>query len=304
MERREHPSDRALRLLTLGVAVGIALLVAALLLVLVQHSLDAFRSQGLGLLTGRTWDPGNGVYGAWPFVFGTLFTAAIALALAVPIGFLVALFLTELSPAWLRAPLGVLVELLAGVPSIVYGMWGFFVLAPLLRDPIEPWLKEHGAWTGLFTGPPIGLGYLLAGVVLAIMILPTITSIGRDALASVPRLEREAGYALGATRWEVARNALKSARAGLLAAATLGLGRAMGETMAVTLVIGNVPNAKPHLLEPGQTIASNLATQFNEATDATFVSALIALALVLLLMSLLVNVAAKLLLARTRRHPS
>lgn len=299
--RREHRIDRLTRYGTGAVAAGIVLLLAALVGVLLLHSLDALRHDGVGLVTGRTWDPVSQAFGGWPFVFGTLFTSFVALALAVPIGFAVALFLTELAPAWLRAPLGVLVELLAGVPSIVFGMWGVFVLAPLLRKPVEPWLKAHLGFIPLFQGPPIGLGFLLAGVVLAIMILPTITAISRDALLSVPRLEREAAYALGATRWEVARTALKSARTGLFAAATLGLGRALGETIAVTLVIGNVPNLRPHLFEPGQTMASTLATQINEASEPVYVSALIALGLVLFLLTLLVNLGARLVIERPWR---
>jgi phosphate transport system permease protein len=245
----------------------------------------------------------NGEFGAWPFIWGTLFTSFLALALAVPTGFAVALFLTELAPTWIRAPLGVLVELLAGVPSIVYGMWGLFVLAPLLRKPIEPWLKAHLGWISLFNGPAIGLGFLLAGIVLAVMILPTITAIARDALAAIPRLEREAAYALGATRWEVSRSVLRSAKAGLFAAATLGLGRALGETIAVTLVIGNVPKLSARLFDPGQTIASTLATQIGEASDPLFVSALIGLGLVLFVLTLAVNLGARLVIERPwRKH--
>ncbi|MHB8606309.1 MAG: phosphate ABC transporter permease subunit PstC, partial [Thermoplasmatota archaeon] len=277
--RREHVADRALRLTATAVAAAVALVLVGLFAVLVQHSLQAFETIGPALVTGDSWDPVSNVFGAWPFIFGTLFTAGIAIVLALPVGLGVALFLVELSPRALRGPLGGLVELLAGVPSIVFGMWGVFVLAPILRKPIEPWIHAHLGSIPLFSGPPIGLGFLLAGVVLAIMILPTIASISRDALLAVPRLEREAAYALGATRWEVARTTLATARGGLVAAATLGLGRALGETMAVTLVIGNVANTNAHLLEPGQTIASALATQVNEATDPLYVSALIALAL-------------------------
>lgn len=304
--RREHRADRVARYALGLCALAIALAFLAILGVLVQHSLDAWRHAGLGLLTGTTWDPVNGEYGAWPFVFGTLFTSLLALALALPIGVAVALFLTELAPAWLRGPLGILVELLAGVPSLVYGMWGIFVLAPILRKPVEPWLEHTFASVPglnvLFSGPKIGLGFLLAGLVLAIMILPTLVAISRDALLAVPRLEREAAYALGGTRWEVARNALRSAKSGVFAASTLGLGRALGETIAVTLVIGNVATAVPKLFAPGQTLASTLATQLGEASDPTFVSALIALGLVLFAITLLVNVAAKLVLERPWRR--
>lgn len=281
--------------------MAIAATLVALVGVLTYHAAQAWRHEGLGFITGTTWDPVAEEFGAWPFLFGTLFTSAIAMTLAVPVGIAVALFLTELAPAWLRSPLGVLVELLAGVPSIVFGMWGIFVLAPLLRDPVEPWLKEHLGFIPLFQGPPIGLGFLLAGIVLAIMVLPTVTSIARDALLSVPRLEREAAYALGATRWEVARAALRSARGGLFAAGTLGLGRALGETIAVTLVIGNVPTLKLQLFQPGQTIASTLATQVNEASEPLYLSALIGLGLLLFLLTLVVNLGARLVLERPWR---
>lgn len=299
--RREHPTDRASRWGLTVVALAVAGSFAAILVVLFTHSLDAIRFAGVSLLTGTTWDPVNQVFGAWPFIYGTLFSSFIALLIAVPISFMVALFLTELSPLWLRTPLGVLVELLAGVPSIVYGMWGIFVVAPLLRKPIEPWLENHLGWIPIFQGPKIGLGFLLAGIVLAIMILPTITAIARDALTAVPRLEREAAYALGATRWEVARTAVVSAKAGLFAAATLGLGRALGETMAVYLVIGNKPNVTIHLFDQGQTIATTLALQINEATDPLFVSALIALGLILFALTLIVNLGARLVIERPWR---
>lgn len=299
--RREHPTDRASRWGLTLVAASVAAAFVGILFVLLTHSFDVFRHAGIRFVTGRTWDPVDGVFGAWPFIYGTLFTSALALALAVPIGFAVALFLTELSPAWLRSPLSVLVELLAGVPSIVYGMWGLFVLAPLLRKPVEPWLEDNLGWIPLFHGPKIGLGFLLAGIVLAIMILPTVTAIARDALLAVPRLEREAAYALGATRWEVARNVFRSAKTGLFAAATLGLGRALGETIAVTLVIGNVPKVTARLFDPGQTIASTLATQIGEAGDPLFVSALIGLGLVLFVLTLAVNLGARLVIERPWR---
>ncbi len=303
--------DRTTRYALGALAAAIALVFAAILGVLLSHSVEALRYSGFRLVTGTTWDPVNGSYGAWGFVFGTLVTSLLALLLAVPVGIAVALFLTELAPRWLRAPMGILVELLAGVPSLVYGMWGVFVMAPLLRKPVEPWLDSHVAhmWghpipvlSFLFSGPKIGLGFLLAGIVLAIMILPTIVAISRDALLAVPRLEREAAYALGATRWEVARNALRSAKAGVFAASTLGLGRALGETIAVTLVIGNVATVALRLFAPGQTIASTLATQLNEATEPLFVSSLIALALILFVLTLLVNLGARLAIERPWRR--
>jgi phosphate transport system permease protein len=325
--RREHAVDRASRYALALVAAFVAVAFAAVFGVLLSHSLDAWKHSGWSLVTSSTWDPVSGTYGAWPYVFGTLFTSILALVLALPVGIAVALFLTELAPRWLRSPLGILVELLAGVPSIVYGFWGIAVLAPLLRKPVEPWLANvvgtflsggvawaswwpglawfvHwipfagpviAQWMGmLFTGPKIGIGFLLAGLVLAVMILPTIVAISRDAILAVPRLEREAAYALGATRWEVARGALRSAKAGVFAAGTLGLGRALGETMAVYLVIANVATQAPRLFAPGQTLASAIANQLGEASDPLFVSSLLALGLILFVLTLLVNIAARL----------
>ncbi|MFA5861050.1 MAG: phosphate ABC transporter permease subunit PstC [Candidatus Thermoplasmatota archaeon] len=302
-KRSEHPTDRATRLGLGLVAAAVAMTVLAIAYVLGSHAWDAFRFAGTSLATGSDWDPVEPSFGAWPFIFGTLFSSAIAIALAVPIGFLVALFLTELAPRWLRSPLGILVELLAGVPSIVFGMWGFFYLAPKMHETFEPWVLAHAGWIPIFGEVTPGVGFLLAGLVLAIMILPTITAISRDALLGVPRLEREAAYALGATRWEVARTSLRSAKAGLFAAATLGLGRALGETIAVTLVIGNVAHSKLRLFDQGATLASTLANQVGEASDPLMLSALIALGFILFLLTLVVNLGARLVIERPwRKH--
>lgn len=295
--------DTASRWALSTLAVLVALGFFSILGVLVTHSLDAFRHSGASLVTGGVWDPVSGVYGAWPFIFGTLFSSGIAISLAIPVGFAVALFLTELAPTWLRTPTGVLVELLAGVPSIVFGIWGVAVLAPLVARNVYPWTKAHLSLFPLFGGASPYGNFLLAGLVLAIMVLPTITAIARDALLAVPRLEREAAYALGATRWEVARTALRSAKTGLFAASTLGLGRALGETMAVYFVIGGGTQALPHLFDAGNSIASTLALQINEATDPTHVSALIALGLILFVLTLLVNLGARLAIERPwRKH--
>lgn len=301
---REHPTDRATRWGLGLVASAVALVVLAIAFVLLTHALPAFRFMGPKLVTSSNWDPVAPSFGAWPFVFGTLFSSGLALALAVPIGFLVALFLTELSPTWLRSPLGILVELLAGVPSIVFGMWGLFLLAPKIHERVQPWIVGHWGWIPFFSGHGPGVGFLLAGIVLAIMILPTVTSIARDALTAVPRLEREAAYALGATRWEVAGQSLRSAKAGLFAAATLGLGRALGETVAVYLVIGNhVPNSLGlHLFDQGQTLASTIANEMGEAGSDLEISALIALGLVLFALTLVVNLGARLLIERPWRR--
>jgi phosphate transport system permease protein len=317
--------DRGSRYALALVALGVAFAFAAVFGVLLSRSGLAFRHAGPSLVTGTTWDPVAGVYGAWPFLYGTLFTSFLALLLALPIGLAVALFLTELAPSWLSTPMGVLVELLAGVPSIVYGMWGYFYLRPILQKPVEPWLRAHlappldaagsvaqrvpvvgppvASWCReLFGGSTIGLGFLLAGLVLAVMILPTIVAISRDALRAVPRLEREATYALGATRWEVARNALRSAKRGVFAAATLALGRALGETLAVLLVIGNVATYAPKLFAPGATLSSTIANQLPEASDPTFLSALLALGLLLFVLTFVVNVAARLAIERPWRR--
>lgn len=321
---REHAVDRVNRYGLAIAAIVITIVFASIFSVLLSQSRLAFQHSGLGLLTGQDWDAISGVYGAWPYVFGTLFTSGIALVLALPIGIAVALFLTELAPSWLSTPLGVLVELLAGVPSIVYGMWGFYFLRPLMQKPVEPWLKLHAQpvfsgigyalhwipfvgpvlrdWLDMaFTGNTIGIGFLLAGVVLAIMILPTIVAISRDAIRAVPRLEREAAYALGATRSEVAWNALRSAKRGVFAAATLGLGRALGETVAVLLVIGNVAASAPQLFSPGATLTSTLVNQLPEATEPTYVSALLALGSILFVLTLAVNIGARLAIERPWR---
>lgn len=302
--RREHPVDRASRYALGGVAALAAIIFGGILFVLLSHSLEAFGHSGFGLITGQVWDPVSQTFGAWPFIWGTIYTSLIALALAVPIGFAVALFLTELSPGWVRAPLSVLVELLAGVPSIVYGIWGWLVLGPLIKKNVAPFLDDKLGWIPLFShdGGFRNQSILLAGTVLAIMILPTITAIARDALLAVPRLEREAAYALGATRWEVARTALSSARLGLFAAVTLGLGRALGETMAVYFTIGSVAKASVDMLGQGQSIAATLALQINEATDPLFVSALIALGFILFVLTLLVNLGARALVERPWRR--
>lgn len=301
---REHRTDRAARWALTLVAGAVALTVLSIAFVLASHARDAFRYSGFSLITGSSWDPVEPFsFGAWPYIFGTLYASAIALVLAVPIGFLVAMFLTELAPLWLRGPLGILVELLAGVPSIVFGMWGLFVLIPKLRG-FEQGMAASVGWIPLFAGP-VGSGrsFFLAGIVLAVMILPTITAISRDALLAVPRLEREAAYALGATRFEVARNAVRSAKTGLFAAATLGLGRALGETIAVTLVIGNVAHVTPRVLSQGQTLASTLASQVGEASDPLYLSALIALGLILFLVTIVVNLGARAFIERPwRRH--
>ncbi len=252
---------------------------------------------GVGFLASTKWDPVAESFGALPFIFGTLVSSLIALLIAVPLGVATALFLTELAPQSLRQPIVMAIEMLAAVPSVIFGMWGIFVLIPWLRLHLFVWLKHSLGFLPLFKGPIYGVSMLAAGIIVAIMILPIITSISREILRSVPNLQREAAYALGATRWEVLRIAVLSyARRGLFGAAILGLGRALGETMAVTMVIGNRPQISASLFAPGYTLASVIANEFTEATTDTYLSSLFELGLVLLAVTILVNVAAQVML--------
>jgi phosphate transport system permease protein len=252
---------------------------------------------GPGFLWSTEWDPVQDKYGALPFIFGTLVSSLIALLIAVPLGVATALFLTELAPLRLRQPIVMAIEMLAAVPSVIFGLWGIFVLIPWLRDHLFVWLKHTLGFLPLFQGPIYGVSMLAAGIIIAIMILPIVTSISREILRSVPNLQREAAYALGATRWEVLRIAVLSyARRGLFGAAILGLGRALGETMAVTMVIGNRPVISASLFAPGYTLASVVANEFAEATSDLYLNSLFELGLVLLAVTILVNMVAQVML--------
>ncbi|MBI3885593.1 MAG: phosphate ABC transporter permease subunit PstC [Opitutae bacterium] len=252
---------------------------------------------GVNFLHHSVWDPVADDYGAWPFIFGTLVTSVIALLLAVPLGVGTALYLTEIAPLRIRQPLVMVVEMLAAVPSVIFGLWGVFVLVPWLRDNLFVWLKKWLGFLPLFQGPIYGVSVLAGGIIVAIMILPIITSVSREILRSVPNLQREAAYALGATHWEVIRLAVLSyARRGIFGAAVLGLGRALGETMAITMVIGNRAEVSASLFAPGYTLASVIANEFTEATTDMYLSALFELGLVLLVVTILVNVVAQLML--------
>ncbi|HEY1793284.1 MAG TPA: phosphate ABC transporter permease subunit PstC [Opitutaceae bacterium] len=245
---------------------------------------------GAGFLTSSEWNPVDDKYGALPFIFGTLVSSLIALLIAVPLGVATALFLTELAPQWIRQPVIMAIEMLAAVPSVIFGLWGIFILIPWLRDHLFVWLKHTLGFLPLFKGPIYGVSMLAAGIIVAIMILPIVTSISREILRSVPNLQREAAFALGATRWEALRIAVLSyARRGLFGAAVLGLGRALGETMAVTMVIGNRPAISASLFAPGYTLASVIANEFAEATSDLYLNSLFELGLVLLLVTILVN---------------
>jgi len=285
------------------VAIGVVVLLGVITLVLSLAAEPSIRTFGPSFLAGAVWNPvPPEVYGAAPFVYGTLVTSALALLIGIPISLGIAIFLSELAPAWLRIPLTYLVELLAAVPSVVYGLWGIFVLAPAMRSAIEPAVQGTLGFLPIFQGTPIGTDKFAAGVILAVMIVPTISAVSREALLAVPGNQREAALSLGATRWETTRLAvLRYARAGIFGAIILGLGRAVGETMAVTMMIGNRNAISVSLFDQGQTIASWIANNFTEAGPLEL-SALIELGLVLMLMSLLINVFARLMVRRVLRR--
>lgn len=272
-------------------------IVAFILIQLIDGSKLSLHQFGWKFFTGSDWDPVNGIYGAVPFIYGTLVSSLVALILAVPLSMGVAVFITEMCPRALRGILSYLTELLAAIPSVIYGLWGIYVLIPLLRQYVEPFLARTLGWTGLFTGPMYGVGMMTAGIILAIMIVPIISSITREVLVAVPHQQREAALALGATRWEMIRvGVLRNARAGIFGAIILGLGRALGETMAVTMVIGNRAEIAKSLFAPGYTMASVIANEFSEAADDLNRSALIEIGLALFLVTIIVNILAQLLI--------
>ena len=294
--RSSRLPDAAFQLLILLTAVSVFAIVAFVVWELFDKSRLSLHQFGLGFFYGHDWDPVNDQYGAMPFIFGTLVSSLLALLLAVPLSVGVAVYLTEMCPIHWRAIISFLVELLAAIPSVVYGLWAIFVLAPLLRDYVEPFLAKTLGWTGLFTGPMYGIGMLGAGIILAIMIVPIIASITREVLTAVPQNQREAVLALGATRWEMIRmGVLRNARIGIVGGIILGLGRALGETMAVTMVIGNRPEVSKSLFAPGYTMASVIANEFSEATGDLYLSALVEIGLALFLVTLIVNALARLL---------
>jgi len=271
-------------------------LVGLIIFELVTKSQLSWQAFGWRFFFRSEWDPVNEQFGAWPFVYGTLVSSILALALAVPLAIGVAVFITEMSPRWLRGPLAFTTELLAAIPSVIYGLWAIFVLVPLLRLHVQPWLAKYLGWTGLFEGTPFGIGMLAAGIILAIMVVPIISSITREVMVAVPQQQREAVLALGATRWEMIRTGvLRNARAGILGGIILGLGRALGETMAVTMVIGNRPEISRSLFAPGYTMASVIANEFSEATGDLYLSALVQVGLALFIVTIIVNILAQIL---------
>ncbi len=249
---------------------------------------------GWKFLWTTTWDPVAGEFGALPYIYGTIVSSIVALAIALPLSVGVAVFLSELSPRWLEQPVSFMVELLAAIPSIVYGVWGMYVLVPFVRETLAPFLTKHLGFVPFFTGAPYGFGMFTAGIILAIMILPTITSISRDVMASIPNTQREAALALGATKWETTRIVLSNSKSGIAGATMLGLGRALGETMAVTMVIGNAPKISLHLLDPGYSMASVIANEFTEATSNLYLSSLIEVGLLLFGVTIILNAIARL----------
>jgi phosphate transport system permease protein len=280
-------------------ALAVFGVVALIVFETVRGSIPAIRAFGFGFMTATDWDPVAEKFGALPYLYGTLVSSTLALLLALPLGIGTAIFLVELAPRRVGAIVAFVVEMLASIPSIVYGVWGLFVLAPFLRTLVEPWLIQHLGFLPLFQGFPFGIGMLNAGIVLAIMIVPTIVSISREVLLAMPRSLREAALALGATRAEAIGVTVDVARPGILGAVILALGRALGETMAVTMVIGNTNRISASLLSPGASMASVIANEFTEATGTLYLSALVEIALVLFAVTVVVNALARLLVLWT-----
>lgn len=299
-------SDRAFHNLTRGAAILVLVILGGVIVALMHGSWLALSTFGLEFLTSQRWNPVTEKFGALSPIYGTLVTSLIAMAIAVPLGLLIALFLTELCPMWLRRPIGIAIELLAGIPSIIYGIWGLFVFAPFLQTYVQPALisafGNMPLLSTLFAGPPYGIGILTAGLILAIMVLPFITSITRDVFEAVPPVLKEAAYGLGCTTWEVSRRVvLPYARVGVIGGVMLGLGRALGETMAVTFVIGNAHKINPSIIAPGTTISATIANEFTEAVGDLYNSSLIALGLILFLITFIVLAIARYLLRRVER---
>lgn len=305
--KRQHLLDITFRNTTWLFAFIVLGILVSIIVSLIIGSLPALRTFGFNFLFSKEWNPVTEQFGAWVPIVGTLVTSFIALLIGIPVSFGIALFLTELSPRWMKRPLGIAIELLAGIPSIIYGMWGLFVFAPVFSAHVEPWLNDHlgnVAIIGpLFQGPPLGIGMLTAGLILAIMVIPFIASVMRDVFEIVPPMLKESAYALGATTWEVVWHVvLPYTKIGVAGSIMLGLGRALGETMAVTFVIGNAHDLSVSLLMPGNSIASALANEFTEAVGELYTSALIELGLILFLITFLVLSLSKLMLIQLTKR--
>jgi len=304
---RLRTGDALFRALARVAALAVLAVLAGVILALVAGALPALTTFRLDFLTSQRWNPVTEQFGALAPIYGTLVTSLIAMVIAVPVGLLIAMFLTELCPLWLRRPIGIAVELLAGIPSIIYGIWGLFVFAPFLQRTLQPALIQlFGQVPGLnalFAGPPYGIGMLTAGLILAVMVLPFVTSISRDVFEAVPPVLKEAAYGLGCTTWEVVRNVVVPyARVGIIGGIMLGLGRALGETMAVTFVIGNAHRISGSILAPGTTISATIANEFTEAVGDLYTSSLIALGLILFVITFIVLAVARYLLLRLERR--
>src|SRR3954447_16420207 len=305
--RRLQVNDAAFRWLTRACAIAVLLILSGIILSLVHGAWPALSTYGVSFLWQEVWNPVTEKFGAAAPIYGTVVTSIIAMLIAVPVGLLIAVFLTELCPMWLRRPIGIAIELLAGIPSIVYGIWGLFVFAPFLQETLQPFLitvfGEVPVLSALFAGPPYGIGMLTASLILAIMVLPFITSISRDVFDAVPPVLKEAAYGLGCTTWEVVRNVvLPYTRVGVIGGVMLGLGRALGETMAVTFVIGNAHKISASILAPGTTISATIANEFTEAVGDLYTSSLIALGLILFVITFIVLAAARYMLLRIERR--
>ena len=304
--RRFRRGDIAFKSLTLISAITVLVLLAGVMLALLHGSLPAWRAFGLGFLTSESWNPVTEKFGALPAIYGTLVTSIIAMLIGVPVSLGIAFFLTEICPERLRRTVSIAIELLAGIPSIIYGIWGLFVFAPWFQATVQPFLIDTFAnipvLNQLFAGPPYGIGMLTAGLILAIMVLPFITSITREVFETVPPVLKEAAYGIGCTRWEVIRRVvIPYTRVGIIGGVMLGLGRALGETMAVTFVIGNAHRIVTSLLAPGTTISASIANEFTEATGELYTSSLIALGLILFFITFVVLAAARFMLMRIER---
>jgi phosphate transport system permease protein len=304
---RLRTADILFRVLTRAAAIAVLVILGGVIISLVDGSLPALRAFGLNFLIEERWNPVTEKFGALAPIYGTLVTSFIAMLIAVPVGLLIAMFLTELCPMWLRRPIGIAIELLAGIPSIIYGIWGLFVFAPFLQETLQPFLiatfGNIPVLSTLFAGPPYGIGMLTAGLILAIMVLPFVTSISRDVFDAVPPVLKEAAYGIGCTTWEVVRYVvLPYTRVGVIGGVMLGLGRALGETMAVTFVIGNAHKVSPSLLAPGTTISATIANEFTEAVGDLYTSSLIALGLILFAITFIVLAIARYMLLRIERR--
>ena len=305
--KRLRISDTVFRLLTRSAALFVLAILSGVILSLVIGSMPAMSAFGFSFVTTEVWNPVTEKFGALAPIYGTLVTSFIAMAIAVPVGLMIAFFLTELCPVWLRRPIGIAIELLAGIPSIIYGIWGLFVFAPFLQQHVQPFLiaafGNIPILSSVFEGPPYGIGMLTAGLILAIMVLPFITSISRDVFDAVPPVLKEAAYGVGCTTWEVFKHViLPYTRVGVIGGVMLGLGRALGETMAVTFVIGNAHKISASILAPGTTISASIANEFTEAVGDLYTSSLILLGLILFVITFIVLALARYMLLRLQRR--